>query len=95
MLKPRASESITLVAGSNISILDNVDGSIEISASGAGGAPTDATYVVASSNGTLSAERVLTAGTGVSLDISTPGQIAVSASGGLTQPQTMARGLGA
>jgi hypothetical protein len=52
--------------------------------------------VVASSNGELSAERVLTAGDGVTLNTDTPGQIIVNASGGsgLTSPQVLARGLG-
>ncbi len=49
-----------------------------------GGAPEDATYVTATSNGTLTAERVLTAGTNVTIDVGTPGQIIVNASGSST-----------
>ena len=37
------------------------------SAGGGGGAPTNAEYVVISLNGTLTNERVLTAGTGITL----------------------------
>jgi hypothetical protein len=86
-----------IVAGDNVAVDTLPDGSIEISTTGGGGAPTDATYVVASSNGTLSAERVLTAGTNITLDTSTPGQVSVIAAGGsgLTSPQVLARGNGA
>ena len=35
--------------------------------SGAGGAPTDATYVTLSTNATLSNERVLTQGSGITI----------------------------
>src|SRR5690606_5130144 len=42
---------------------------------GGGGAPTDATYVTLSAHGSLSAERVLTAGPGI--DVSDGGSTAV------------------
>jgi len=60
-----------LTMGSNMSI---VAGALT-SAGGGSGAPTDATYVVASSNGTLSAERVATGGTSITVDTATTGQI--------------------
>lgn len=50
-------------------------------AGGGGGAPTNATYVVVSLNGTLTAERVITAGTGIALaDAGAGGTLTVSAS---------------
>jgi len=60
-----------LTMGGNMSI---VAGALT-SAGGGSGAPTDATYVVASSNGTLSAERVATSGTSITVDTATTGQI--------------------
>ena len=45
-------------------------------------APTDATYVMASASSTLSAERVLTAGTNTTVNTGTEGQIKIDASGG-------------
>lgn len=60
-----------LTMGTNMSI---VAGALTASGGG-GGAPTDATYVVASSNGTLSAERVATSGTSITVDTATTGQI--------------------
>jgi len=60
-----------LTMGTNMSI---VAGALTASGGG-GGAPTDATYVVASSNGTLSAERVATSGTSITVDTATAGQI--------------------
>lgn len=48
-----------------------------------GGAPTDAEYVVLSANGSLSDERVLTAGTGVSIvDGGAGSSVTISSSGG-------------
>ena len=60
-----------LTMGTNMSI---VAGALTASGGG-GGAPTDATYVVATSNGTLSAERVATSGTSITVDTATVGQI--------------------
>lgn len=48
---------------------------------GGGGTPVDGGYVVWTSVGSTN-ERVLTAGTNVTLDTSTPGQLIVNASGG-------------
>ena len=51
--------------------------------SGGSGAPTDAQYVTLATNGDLSAERVLTAGTNISLtDAGAGGTITIAASGG-------------
>jgi hypothetical protein len=51
---------------------------------GVGGAPVDGGYVVWSATATSGStnERVLTAGTNVTLDTATPGQLVVNASGG-------------
>ena len=51
---------------------------------GSGGAPTDAEYVVMSLNGTLTNERVLTAGTGISLTDGGAGSTATIANTGVT-----------
>ena len=52
-------------ADSSVTIDCSTADTIDLSASG--GAPTDASYVVLGLNGSLSAERVLTAGTGVTI----------------------------
>ena len=64
-----ATDTLTLVAGSNVTITTNAGAdSVTISASGGGGgAPTGAEYVTLSTNGSLTHERVLTAGTGISI----------------------------
>ena len=65
---------------------------------GGGGAPTNAQYVALATNGTLTNERVLTAGTGISITDNGAGStvvIAATGGSGLTQPQILARGLGA
>lgn len=64
-----------------------VDGGVLLlsasSGSGGSGPPVDAGYVVWGTASTGSTnERVLTAGTNVTLDVATPGQIIVNASGG-------------
>ena len=51
---------------------------------GSGGAPTDAEYVVMALNGTLTNERVLTAGTGISLTDGGAGSTATIANTGVT-----------
>jgi len=50
---------------------------------GSGGAPTSASYVVIGLNGTLTAERVLTAGSGISItDGGAGGNVTIAATGG-------------
>ena len=51
---------------------------------GSGGAPTDAEYVVMALNGTLTNERLLAAGTGISLADGGPGSTATIANTGVT-----------
>lgn len=64
-------------------------------AAGGSGAPTDAEYVVSAANGTLTAEDVLTAGTGITvtngagtatvgLDVSVPSDQTITSAGSLT-----------
>jgi hypothetical protein len=65
------------VSGSKATIINTVTGG----GGGSGGAPVDGGYVVWQSVGSTN-ERVLTAGTNVTLDTSTPGQLTVNASGG-------------
>jgi hypothetical protein len=65
------------VSGSKATIINTVTGG----GGGSGGAPVDGGYVVWQSVGSTN-ERVLTAGTNVTLDTSTPGQLIVNASGG-------------
>lgn len=65
------------------------------SAGGGGGAPTNASYVVLGTNGTLTNERVLTAGTGISITDGGAGSTvtieATGGGGGLSQAQVLAR----
>jgi len=65
------------------------------SAGGGGGAPTNAEYVVLSTNGTLTNERVLTAGSGISITDGGAGSTvtieATGGGGGLSQAQVLAR----
>jgi hypothetical protein len=73
-----------LLAGSNITLSTGSNGAVTISstASGGSGAPTDASYVVLSSNGTLTSERVLTAGSGISItDGGAGGNVTIAATG--------------
>ena len=80
-------------------ILNASNAVVALSGGGGGGAPANATYLTLSTNGTLSDERVLTAGTNISfVDAGAGGTLTINASGGssgLTQPQVMARTLGA
>jgi hypothetical protein len=64
------------------------------SSGGSGGAPTDAQYVTLATNGTLTGERVLTAGSGITITDGGAGStVTVAASGGsgLTQPEVLTR----
>lgn len=65
-----AGDTLTLAAGSGISITTNAStDTVTITATGGGGsgAPTGAQYVTLSTDGDLTAERVLTAGTAIGL----------------------------
>jgi hypothetical protein len=69
------------VAG-KLYILASGDVVTEIAGGGGGGAPTNASYVVLGLNGTLTNERVLTAGSGITLtDAGAGGTLTISASG--------------
>jgi hypothetical protein len=70
--------NMTCVVDGGVLLLSSSGGS------GGSGAPVDAGYVIWSSAASTgsSNERVLTAGTNVTLDTSTPGQLVVNASGG-------------
>lgn len=62
---------------------------------GGSGAPTSATYVTLSLDATLSAERVLTAGTGITLtDGGANGNITIAATGGSAVDATLLALLG-
>jgi hypothetical protein len=53
------------------------------SAGGGGGAPTNAQYVTLATNGTLTGERVLTAGTGITItDAGAGSTVTIAATGG-------------
>lgn len=74
-------------------------GAVQSLAGGGGGAPVGASYLTLAVNATLTSERVLTAGTNITfVDAGAGGTLTINASGGgsgLSQPQVMARGLGA
>ena len=77
-------DAATLTAGTNVTIT-NADGAITIAASGGGsGAPDDAQYVTLATDGDLSAERVLTAGTAISLTDAGAGSTITVANTGVT-----------
>jgi hypothetical protein len=62
---------------------DNYEFFATLSPGGGGGAPTNASYVVIGLNGTLTAERVLTAGAGISItDGGAGGNVTIAATGG-------------
>lgn len=74
-------------------------GAVQSISGGGGGAPVGASYLTLAVNATLTSERVLTAGTNITfVDTGAGGTLTINASGGgsgLSQPQVMARGLGA
>jgi len=82
---PTLTNERILTAGSNVTIVDGGPGStITISAAGGGpggGAPLDAQYVTLTADPTLTNERVLTAGTNITLTDS-GSTITISAAGG-------------
>ena len=72
-----------LVAGDNITITSASNGQVTIT--GATKAPVDATYVVFSSNSTLTSERIITAGSGITItDGGAGGSLTIAATGGGT-----------
>lgn len=80
---PTAAQELEIVAGSNITLTgtrtgNRVEISIASSGGGGGGAPTTAEYLVGASDGTLSAERVVTDTATVTWDLATAGQAKAS-----------------
>jgi hypothetical protein len=74
-----------LLAGSNIALSTGSNGAVTISSTASGGswAPDNASYIVLSSDGTLTSERVLTAGSGISITDGGPGgTVTITATGG-------------
>ena len=70
-----------LVAGDNITITSASNGQVTIT--GTTRAPVDATYVVFSSNATLTSERIITAGSGITItDGGAGGSLTIAATGG-------------
>ena len=68
----------------------------EPASGGGGGAPTNAQYVTLATNGTLTQERVLTAGTGITLtDGGAGGNLTIDAAGANTALVTVDFGTGA
>jgi len=77
-----ASPVTSLVAGTNISLSPGT-GLGDVTITAASGAPTDAQYVTLATDGTLTNERVLTAGSGITLTDGGAGStITIAASGG-------------
>lgn len=61
-----------------------------VNSGGGGGAPTNASYVVLGLNGSLTAERVLTAGSGISITDGGPGgNVTIAATGGESYPAAL------
>ena len=84
--------------GGTLYYMDTAGAVQSISGGGGGGAPVGAAYITLALDAGLSAERVLTAGTGIAfVDTGANGTLTISStvSAGLTQPQILARTLGA
>jgi hypothetical protein len=77
------SDTLTLVAGANVTITTNAaTDTITIAATGAAGAPSDATYIVQTANGTLTNEQALGAlATGILKNTTTTGVLSIAAAG--------------
>lgn len=72
---------VTLTEGSNVTLTQSGN-NIEVAATGSGGAPTDATYIVQTANGSLSAEQALGAlATGIVKNTTTTGVLSIAAQG--------------
>jgi hypothetical protein len=74
-----------LIAGDNITLTSQSNGSVKIDAATGGGGSSDAnaSFVVLSATGSLLSERVLTAGPGITLtDTGAGGQVIISSSNG-------------
>lgn len=66
----------------NGTVTDNGDGTASVSVTGSSGAPTDATYITQTANGSLSAEQALASlATGIVKNTTTTGVLSIASSG--------------
>lgn len=76
-------QTLVRVSGFTARTLSPDDIDLDVVSGGGGGAPTNATYVTLSTNATLTNERVLTAGAGVTIvDGGAGGTVTISSTGG-------------
>lgn len=75
---------VDVTAGAVAAYVLDAAGAVQpLSSGGGGGAPTNATYVTLTTNATLTNERVLTAGAGISVTDNGPGNtVVIAATGG-------------